>query len=243
MLLAYARSLGAEVEFGQEVLRVEVDDDGAEALVRDGDRTRLLRARCLIGADGARSVVRSALGIEMSGPGEVPGTSASAAFTAPLWDVVGDRRYGLYPIVHPEVPSVFVPSGRGDEWVFGVDAALLDELNEAEMVRLIRIASGVPDLEPQIHQLTTFRFAAEIADRFSDAGRVPRRGRGPQGEPARRHRDEQRDRRRIRPGMEARLGPARVGDATCSLPTRRSGVRSSPTTSSARSTSGARTAT
>ena len=128
----------------------------------------MVRARYLIGADGARSLVRTALGIEMDGPGEVPGTSASAAFTAPLWDLVGDRRYGLYPIVHPEVSSVFVPSGRGDEWVFGVDAALLDELNEQEMTRLIRIAAGVPDLEPRIHRITTFRFAAEIAERFSD---------------------------------------------------------------------------
>ena len=63
---------------------------------------------------------------------------------------------------------MFVPSGRGDEWVFGVDAALPDELSEQEMTRLIRIAAGVPDLEPRIHRTTTFRFAAEIAERFSD---------------------------------------------------------------------------
>ena len=168
VLLGYARSLGAEVEFGVEVLRVDVEDDGAEALIRDGDRTRVVRSRYLIGADGAHSLVRTALGIEMDGPGEVPGTSASAVFSAPLWELVGDRRYGLYPIVHPEVPSVFVPSGRGDEWLFGVDAELLDELNETEMTRLIRIAAGVPDLEPRIHRITTFRFAAEIAERFAD---------------------------------------------------------------------------
>ena len=40
VLLGYARSLGAEVEFGREVLRVDVADDGAEALVRNGDRIR-----------------------------------------------------------------------------------------------------------------------------------------------------------------------------------------------------------
>ncbi len=168
VLLDYARSLGAEVEFGLEVLRVDMGDDGAEALIREGKRTRVVRARYLIGADGAHSLVRTALGIEMDGPGEDPGTSASAVFTAPLWDLVGDRRYGLYPIVHPEVSSVFVPSGRGDEWLFGVDAALLDELNEAEMIRLIRIAAGVPDLEPRIHGIRTFAFAAEIAERFSE---------------------------------------------------------------------------
>ena len=149
VLLAYARSLGAEVEFGLEVVRVDVADDGAEALVRESERTRGVSARYVIGADGARSMVRSALGIEMSGPGPVEDVSVSAAFTAPLWDVVGEPRYGLYPIVHPDVSSVFVPSGHGDDWLFGVDADLMRDLDEAEMTRLIRIAAGVPDLEPR----------------------------------------------------------------------------------------------
>jgi len=166
VLLAYARSLGAEVEFGQEVVRVDVADDGVEALMRDGERTRRVSARYVIGGDGARSIVRSALGIEMSGPGPIEDVSVSAAFTAPLWDVVGEPRYGLYPIVHPDVSSVFVPSGHDDHWVFGVGADLVQDLDEAEMTRLIRIAAGVPDLKPRIHRITTFTFAAEIADGF-----------------------------------------------------------------------------
>jgi putative polyketide hydroxylase len=168
VLLGYARSLGAGVEFGREVVRLDVADDGAEALVRDGDRIQGVCARYVIGADGAHSVVRSALGIGMDGPGALSHESVSAAFTAPLWDVVGEPRYGLYPIVHPEVSSVFVPSGDGDEWVFGVSGDLVARSDEAEMTRLIRIAAGVPDLEPRIHRITSFNFAAEIADRFAE---------------------------------------------------------------------------
>jgi 2-polyprenyl-6-methoxyphenol hydroxylase-like FAD-dependent oxidoreductase len=168
VLLGYARSLGAEVEFGREVLRVDVDDDGAEVLVRNGDRVAAVSARYVIGADGAHSVVRSALSIEMGGPGAVETLSVSTAFSAPLWDLVGEPRYGLYPIVHPDVPSVFVPSGHGDDWVFGVSADLLEQPDEAEVTRVMRIAAGVPDLEPRIHSITTFNFAAEIADRFAE---------------------------------------------------------------------------
>ena len=170
VLLGYARALGAEVEFGREVLRVDVTDDGAHALVSDGDRVQVVSARYVIGADGAHSVVRSALGIEMSGPGAVETVSVSAAFTAPLWDLVGEPHYGLYPIVHPEVSGVFVPSGRGDDWVFGVAADLMQGPDEAEMTRLIRIAAGVSDLEPRIHAITTFNFAAEVANRFAERG-------------------------------------------------------------------------
>src|ERR671922_2466484 len=42
VLLAYVRSLGAEVMFGGEVVRVDVDDESAEALVREGDGTRVV---------------------------------------------------------------------------------------------------------------------------------------------------------------------------------------------------------
>jgi putative polyketide hydroxylase len=166
ILLGYVRSLGAEVGFGHEVLRVNVTEEGAEALIRDGDRTRAVAAQYVIGADGAHSFVRSALGIEMAGPGEIDSVSVSVAFTAPLWDLLGERRYGLYPIVRPDVSSVFVPSGSGDHWIFGIGEDLVGSMERPELTRLIRSAAGVPDLQPRIHDVRTFKFAAEIADRF-----------------------------------------------------------------------------
>ena len=166
VLLAHARSLGVEVAFGQEVLRVDVGHESAEALIREGDRTRGVSARYVIGADGVHSIVRTALGIEMAGPGEVETGSVSVVFSAPLWDLVGGRRYGLYPIVRPDIPSVFVPSGTGDDWVFGIGEDLVGSIDEPELTRLIRTAAGVADLQLRIHQVRTFRFAAEIADRF-----------------------------------------------------------------------------
>src|SRR5215211_782223 len=167
VLLAHARSVGADVAFGQQVLRVDVRDDGAEALIRAGDRTRAVSARYLIGADGARSFVRSALGIEMAGPSEIDTASVSVAFSAPLWDLVGERRYGLYPIVRPDISSFFVPSGTEDDWVFGIGEDLVGSMEAPQLTRLIRTAAGVPDLQPRIHQIRTFKFAAEIAERFS----------------------------------------------------------------------------
>jgi putative polyketide hydroxylase len=168
VLLALARSLGVEVAFGQEVLRVHVGDEGAELLIREGDRTRAVSARYLIGADGAHSIVRSALGVEMAGPGEVESVGVSVSFEAPLWDLVGGRRYGLYPIVRPDISSVFVPSGHGDDWVFGISEELVSGSDEQEMKRAIRTAAGVQDLELRIHGIRTFSFGAAIADRFAD---------------------------------------------------------------------------
>jgi putative polyketide hydroxylase len=63
---------------------------------------------------------------------------------------------------------VFVPSGHGDDWVFGIGEELVSGIDEQEMKRVIRTAVGVPGLEPRIHDIRTFRFGAEIADRFAD---------------------------------------------------------------------------
>jgi putative polyketide hydroxylase len=166
VLLSQARALGVEVTFGNEVMRLDMGDEGAEALIRRGERTRAVRARYVIGADGAHSIVRSALAIDMTGPGEIDSVAVSVGFSAPLWDRLGEQRYGLYPIVRPDVSSVFVPSGTGDEWVFGIGEDLVASLDESEMTRVIRVAAGMPDLEPRIHQIRTFKFAAEIAEQF-----------------------------------------------------------------------------
>ena len=40
VLLGYARSLGVEVRFAHELLRLDVDDDGAEALIGGGESNR-----------------------------------------------------------------------------------------------------------------------------------------------------------------------------------------------------------
>jgi len=42
-------------------------------------------------------------------------------FRAPLWDLLGDRRYCIYAVTHPEAAGVFVPAGRGDRWIYGVE--------------------------------------------------------------------------------------------------------------------------
>ena len=172
VLLRYARRRGARVRFGAELVSLRATSDGIEAVVRDGaEEPRLVRARYVIGADGAHSAVRSALGIAMHGP-EMTVMAISALVHAPLWPVLGDRRYGLYSITHPEAPGVFLPAGRNDRWIFGLmntpgalDASRMDQ---PVMTRLIETAAGIPRLNPRITRIGGFAFTAQLADRFSD---------------------------------------------------------------------------
>ena len=69
-----------------------------------------MRASHLIGADGAHSVTRRLLGIEME-VGTAEG-ARSVLFRAPLWDVVGERRYGIYSVTHADGPGDDAARGR-----------------------------------------------------------------------------------------------------------------------------------
>ncbi len=171
VLLDHLRSFGAaRVELGTEVVGLHSGSDGVRVMLRDvHSQTRTVRTRYLVAADGGRSTVRDMLGIAMRGPGPLS-QAIGTQFRAPLWDLLGDRRYCIYAVTHPEAAGVFVPAGGGDRWVYGVEQDLAQEppgsLTEQQAARLIRLGSGVADLQPRIERIGTFTFAAQLADRF-----------------------------------------------------------------------------
>jgi putative polyketide hydroxylase len=173
VLLEHLRSRDeVHVALGTEVQAVDVGAEGAAAVLRDvrSNATRSVRARYVVVADGAHSTVRTSLGIPARGPDGLL-DATSAVFRAPLWDLLGDRRYGLYVVTHPEADGVFLPAGRDDRWLFGVEwkredgdphASMLDE---EKMSRRIIAGAGVRDLTPRIESIGSFTFAAKMADR------------------------------------------------------------------------------
>ncbi|MFT4041205.1 MAG: FAD-dependent monooxygenase, partial [Thermomicrobiales bacterium] len=60
-------ALGGAVQRGVELVSYEADDDGVTATLRDASGEQTVRARYLVGADGAHSVVRHLAGIPFEG--------------------------------------------------------------------------------------------------------------------------------------------------------------------------------
>ncbi|HEX8208120.1 MAG TPA: FAD-dependent monooxygenase, partial [Solirubrobacteraceae bacterium] len=110
---------GARVERGVELVALDVHPGGAAATLRDvaTGAERVVHARYVVAADGSRSFTRRALGIAMHGPERLV-DGVTSLFRAPLWDVVGEHRYGIYGVGGPE-GGAFLPAGRDDRWGYG----------------------------------------------------------------------------------------------------------------------------
>jgi putative polyketide hydroxylase len=172
VLLAHARANGARVELGVEMTGVQQVGDGVRASLRDvaTGRERRVRARYLIGADGAHGPVRTELGIPAQGLDGL-GEAVSAVFDAPLWPLLGERRYGIYDINHPDARGVLLPAGRGDRWLYGVVWWPGEDAPAADtdwFMRRIRLLAGAPDLPVTIERTGRFRFSTLLADRFRE---------------------------------------------------------------------------
>ncbi|MBO0730019.1 MAG: FAD-dependent monooxygenase, partial [Acidimicrobiaceae bacterium] len=174
ILLEHLRSLPtATARFGYELRELAQDDHGLTVSLVDTESRTVehVRPAYLIAADGAHSTVRGRLGISMIGPDDVAHYER-VEFTAPLWDMVGERRYGLYLITEPGVAGIFAPRGHGDRWGLSretpVGAPGLLDLSHDDLIALIQRAAGTEALRPKIEGLSTFRFAAQMAERYAD---------------------------------------------------------------------------
>ena len=171
VLLGHLRTMPvARTRHATELIDLEERDGGYAAMLRGQDgRLTMVDARYVIAADGAHSMIRERLGIPRRETGELE-HAQSVLFRAPLWDLLGDVRYGLYA---PDQPTggIFLPGGLPDRWIYGLllsgeqatDPARIDL---PELLRRIEIASGVPGLQVEVERTGSFSFIAGIAERF-----------------------------------------------------------------------------
>jgi 2,4-dichlorophenol 6-monooxygenase len=104
ILLQAAAHRGSEVRFNTEYLGLEQDEDGVTATVRDrratGDHAYRIRAKYLIGADGANSKVAEDIGLPIEGKMGLQG-SMNIVFEANLSRYVAHRPSVLYWVIQP----------------------------------------------------------------------------------------------------------------------------------------------
>jgi putative polyketide hydroxylase len=175
VLLEHLRSLGGVVRFGTSLVGFDQRDDGVSVRLgpADGGGEERLEVRYVVGADGAGSTVRRAAGVEERQLGS-EGEHLAVLFRGAVEERIRGHRYALHIVTTPE-QGVFVASGTPGRWVY--DRAWSAE-RDAEGTRTvadhqeaIRVAAGMPDLEPEVLGVFRWTFAAAVAERMR-AGRV-----------------------------------------------------------------------
>lgn len=169
VLLRAATERGAAVRHSSRLVSFEPDADGVTAVLDGPSGRQDVRARHLIGADGARSGVRDALGIGTSGPGEIGGPKTNILFRADLRAYTGGHAFVACDITTPDSPGMLMTVDGATTWIFHVDGTA--DLTPERCRALIRAAIGAPGLDVEVVGTRAWRVRGLLADRFRD-GRV-----------------------------------------------------------------------
>jgi len=160
ILVKNATVRGTQTRFSSEYLSHTQDDAGVTVQVRDRltGQEYDIRAKYLIGADGARSKVAADIGLPYEGAMDIAG-SMNITFKADIESYVGHRPSVLYWVVQPGANVGGIGAGLvrmvrpWNEWliVWGYDInSEPPVVDEAEAVRIVRQLLGMPDLEVEI---------------------------------------------------------------------------------------------
>jgi 2,4-dichlorophenol 6-monooxygenase len=160
ILVKNATVRGTLTRFSTEYLSHTQDDTGVTVRVRDRltGQEYGIRAKYLIGADGARSKVAADIGLPYEGAMDIAG-SMNITFKADIEPYVGHRPSVLYWVIQPGANVGGIGAGLvrmvrpWNEWliVWGYDInGEPPVVDEAEAVRIVRQLLGMPDLEVEI---------------------------------------------------------------------------------------------
>ncbi|MGW1269386.1 FAD-dependent oxidoreductase [Streptomyces sp. NPDC002491] len=160
ILVKNATVRGTQTRFSTEYLSHTQADTGVTVRVRDRltGQEYDIRAKYLIGADGARSRVAEDIGLPFEGAMDIAG-SMNITFKADIASYVGHRPSVLYWVIQPGADVGGIGAGLvrmvrpWNEWliVWGYD---IDSeppvVDEAEAIRIVRQLLGIPDLQVEI---------------------------------------------------------------------------------------------
>ncbi|MER6225291.1 FAD-dependent monooxygenase [Streptomyces sp900105755] len=160
ILVRNAAKRGTQVRFSTEYLSHTQDDDGVtvDVLDRLTGKAYLIRAKYLIGADGARSMVAADIGLPFEGAMDIAG-SMNITFKADISRYVSHRPSVLYWVIQPGSNVGGIGAGLvrmvrpWNEWliVWGYDInEKPPQVDEAAAVQIVRNLLGMPDLDVEI---------------------------------------------------------------------------------------------
>ncbi len=160
ILVRNASARGTQSRFSTEYLSHTQDSEGVNTTVRDRltGAVYTIRAKYLIGADGARSMVAEDIGLPMEGAMDIAG-SMNITFKADISQYVATRPSVLYWVIQPGSNVGGIGAGlvrmvrTWNEWliVWGYDISQPPPVvDEAAATQIVRNLLGMPGLDVEI---------------------------------------------------------------------------------------------
>jgi 2-polyprenyl-6-methoxyphenol hydroxylase-like FAD-dependent oxidoreductase len=177
-----AEKAGARVQDGTEIIGIDQDADGVTATVKDVDthQERKIRAKYLVGADGAHSAVRDLLDIPFEGRG-VFSNSITIYFQADVARLMAGRNVSVQYILNPtlsgffrldkEMKSGFLCVNTVGDTSKPEAANAAADVSEPRLIELVRAGVGVPDIPVKIVGMARWRSVSDVAGHYQ-AGRA-----------------------------------------------------------------------
>ncbi len=159
-----------KLRLGQRLENLLESPGGVTATVLDVAREQRseIRARYVVGADGARSVVRKLIGAEMEGRHAMAQHVGLVIHAPDLRAAMARERAIFYWLVNRDAPASASPMDKDDLWAFSYSIGKDEKADEAESHRRLQASFGKP-IDVKI--LTTDPWAAHslIANRYATA--------------------------------------------------------------------------
>ncbi|MDG3010144.1 hypothetical protein G4X40_08265 [Rhodococcus sp. D2-41] len=164
-----------DLRFGHQATSVlsgwNPDDEsaGLEVLNRETGETYTIGGVALIAADGASSLVRQHLGIELVGEKAI-NHFVNCYFHADIEENIPDRRGVLLFVANQDTAGVLQPLDARGRWLCQIpvpaDQWSDDVYQQEDCERWVRAAVGKPDLEVSIKSIGRWQMNATVAERF-----------------------------------------------------------------------------
>jgi 2-polyprenyl-6-methoxyphenol hydroxylase-like FAD-dependent oxidoreductase len=175
ILLDAARATGlVDVRFSTEVTELRAGhqpaDGHAAVRVRSASgHEETLTGRALVAADGAASLIRAELGLELEGQRDLLHL-VNCYFRADIEAHLGDRRGVLLFVSNEQVAGVLQPLDGAGRWLCQISVGPEDHSAEAFSEQRahdwIKAAVGVDDLEPEVLSIGFWRLNATVVERL-----------------------------------------------------------------------------
>ena len=164
---------GGTIRFATELTNLAVGPTGVDAELTDrkSGRRYHVHPRYVVGADGPWSGVRSAMGIQVADLGTL-GEFLAVTFRADLTRQMSRRPSAINAVQVTGAEGLFVPTSADDRWIYARELRAepgerLGDWTPERIGDVLRVGSGLPDLDPQILTVMPFVMGGHLATTFS----------------------------------------------------------------------------